>query len=85
MWQFGRGEQRHSLQNYSYAIEWVLFAAFTLFFYGRLLRDADREPAADAVPSGVVLAPPPPETEPMDDELAAYNAYLGRLNSQPHR
>jgi DNA-binding transcriptional regulator of glucitol operon len=81
-WQLGRGERRHSLQNYSYAVEWVLFAAFTLFCYVKLLRDEGREPEpeADPVQSGVVVPPPAATAEPQDDELAAYNAYLARLN-----
>ena len=83
MWQLGRGEQRHSIQNYSYAVEWVVFAAFTIFCFVRLLRDDGVEREDDDVPSDVV---PPlmrrPEPEPEDDELAAYNAYLARLNEQ---
>ena len=82
-WQLGRGEERNSLQNYAYAVEWVLFAAFTVFCFYKLARDADREdddpePARD----DVVLPPPPPAEEPPDDELAAYNAYLARLHEQ---
>ena len=82
MWQLGRGEARHSLQNYSYAVEWVLFAAFTVFCFAKLLRDEGRpdEPEQD-VPS-VVVPPPPVQPQPEDDELAAYNAYLARLNAE---
>jgi cytochrome oxidase assembly protein ShyY1 len=82
MWQLGRGEQRHSLQNYSYAVEWVLFAAFAVFCFGKLLRDEGLvEDEPDAVSAAVVVPPPaPPVEEPADDELAAYNAYLARLN-----
>jgi cytochrome oxidase assembly protein ShyY1 len=82
MWQLGRGEQRHSLQNYSYAVEWVLFAAFTVFCFGKLLRDEGRDvDEPDAVSAAVVVPPPAlPVDEPADDELAAYNAYLARLN-----
>jgi cytochrome oxidase assembly protein ShyY1 len=81
MWQLGRGEQRHSLQNYSYAVEWVVFAAFAIFCFGKLLRDEGGEDEPDAV-SAAVVAPPPAVAveEPVDDELAAYNAYLARLN-----
>jgi cytochrome oxidase assembly protein ShyY1 len=82
MWQLGRGESRHSIQNYSYAVEWVLFATFTLFCFVKLLRDDGRsEEPEDTGPSVV----PPPRSavpEPEDDELAAYNAYLARLNAQ---
>ena len=84
-WQLSRGESTHSLQNYAYAVEWVLFAAFTLFCFYRFARDAGREdPHADA-PACVeasVLAPAPVPAPAVEDdpELAAYNAYLARLN-----
>jgi cytochrome oxidase assembly protein ShyY1 len=81
MWQLGRGEQRHSIQNYSYAVEWVLFAAFTLFCFTKLLRDEGREDESQAAPS-VVVPRPAPAPEPEDDELAAYNAYLAKLNAE---
>jgi DNA-binding transcriptional regulator of glucitol operon len=81
MWQLGRGETRHSLQNYSYAVEWVLFAAFAVFCYVKLLRDDGMHDEA-AEPATSVAVPPrrPVMEEPVDDELAAYNAYLARLN-----
>lgn len=83
MWQLGRGEARHSLQNYSYAVEWVLFAAFTLFCFSKLLRDEVRGPVEPSPVEPVVLPRPVPAVvEPADDELAAYNAYLARLNAQ---
>lgn len=87
MWQLGRGERRHSIQNYSYAVEWVLFAAFTIFCYVKLLRDDGFEDAPELqVPSrqtpSVVVPPPARPAEPQDDELAAYNAYLARLNAE---
>ena len=83
MWQLGRGEQRHSLQNYSYAVEWVLFAAFAVFCFVKLLRDDGTEQDAEDPTTSVVIPPPPPAVdEPADDELAAYNAYLARLHEQ---
>ncbi len=42
-WQLSRGEATHSLQNYAYAVEWALFAAFTLFCFYRFIRDAVRD------------------------------------------
>jgi DNA-binding transcriptional regulator of glucitol operon len=81
MWQLDRGEQRHSLQNYSYAVEWVLFAAFAVFCFVKLLRDEGEQPQENATAS-VVVPPPPVVPEPEDDELAAYNAYLARLNAE---
>lgn len=86
-WQLGRGERFHSLQNYSYAVEWVLFAGFTLFGFVRLLRDAGRprdEDEGEPDRPDVVLAPPRPAPaedggQPEDQEVAAYNAYLAEL------
>lgn len=82
MWQLGRGERRHSIQNYSYAVEWVLFAAFTVFCYVKLLRDDGLEGQPEAPAPSVVVPPPARRAEPQDDELAAYNAYLARLNAE---
>ncbi len=84
-WQLSRGAATHSLQNYAYAVEWLLFAAFTLFCFYRFARDAGREDLEDDAPASVepsVLTPAPtPAPAPEDDpELAAYNAYLARLN-----
>ena len=80
-WQLGRGEQTHSLQNYAYAVEWVLFAAFAVFCFYKLAYEADREPQERPARDDVVLPPPRPAVEePQDDELAAYNAYLARLH-----
>lgn len=81
-WQLGRGEENNSIQNYSYAVEWVLFAAFTVFCFVKLLRDDGEQPEDADVPTSVVLPPPALAPEPDDDELAAYNAYLARLNAQ---
>jgi DNA-binding transcriptional regulator of glucitol operon len=86
MWQLGRGEQRHSIQNYSYAVEWVLFAAFAVFCFVKLLRDdGTSEEAEDETASVVIPRPPAAEPEPEDEELAAYNAYLARLNAEHSR
>ena len=79
-WQLGRGEENNSIQNYSYAVEWLLFAAFTVFCFVKLLRDDGAEPEGSEVPASVLL-PPQPAPEPEDDELAAYNAYLARLHA----
>lgn len=86
MWQLGRGEARNSIQNYSYAVEWVLFAAFTVFCFVKLLRDEGTEDdPADATVSELMPRPAPAahtaDEEP-DEELAAYNAYLARLNAE---
>src|SRR3954471_9086970 len=38
-WQLGRAEDRHSVLNWSYAIEWTLFGGFALVWWGWHLRD----------------------------------------------
>jgi DNA-binding transcriptional regulator of glucitol operon len=82
-WQLGRGEQTNSIQNYAYAVEWVMFAAFAVFCFYKLARDADRPPEEPPVTDDVVLPPQRPAVvEPEDDELAAYNAYLARLDER---
>ena len=82
MWQLGRGEQRHSIQNYSYAVEWVVFAGFAVFCFVKLLRDDGTEEEQEDRTMSVVIPPPAAAPEPQDDELAAYNAYLARLNAE---
>ena len=86
LWQYHRAEERHTLQNYSYAAEWVLFAAFTVVAYIKLARDELRgeAPARPVVPPGLPIAPLPvavPVTDEQDPELAAYNRYLAALNA----
>ena len=41
------------LQNLSYAVQWLLFAGFVVFFWVRMLRDDLREAAAEAPPEAV--------------------------------
>ena len=80
-WQLGRGEQTNSLQNYAYAVEWVMFAAFAVFCFYKLAHEADHPPEEPPAKDDVVLPPQRPVVEePEDDELAAYNAYLARLD-----
>jgi hypothetical protein len=69
LWQWDRAQERHRLLNYTYAVEWLLFAVLTvaglarLAVEGRRLRDADRvEAEVDAAPQpraeGVLIGPP---------------------------
>ena len=83
-WQLNRGESTHSLQNYAYAVEWALFAAFTMFCFYRLAREADlpRDDPPARVESSVLVPPRAAEPDETDPELVAYNAYLARLNGR---
>lgn len=54
-WQLQVSNRRHfDLQNFSYVIQWWCFAAATLWFWGRLIRDRIRPPVT--IPPGSGLA-----------------------------
>ena len=82
-WQLGRAVQRHSVLNWSYGIEWCLFAGFALLCWGWYLRDELRGPTEDTPAPPVVYQPvAQPVSDDDDPELAAYNRYLAGLNRQ---
>jgi DNA-binding transcriptional regulator of glucitol operon len=68
LWQWDRAQQRHSVLNYFYAVEWVLFAVLTVAGVARLAVEgrravADRqqqevEPEPERGPAGVLVGPP---------------------------
>lgn len=68
LWQWDRAQARHSLLNYTYAVEWALFALLTVAGFARLAVEDARlarahEPDGDAepppsVPDGPVIGPP---------------------------
>jgi DNA-binding transcriptional regulator of glucitol operon len=91
-WQLDVSNRKHfSLQNFGYALQWWAFALFTLWMWARVLRDHAR-----AKPTTSAEAAPEPEppvayrryvmptqpSEPVDDTLSAYNAYLARLSDE---
>jgi cytochrome oxidase assembly protein ShyY1 len=77
-WQWHRGQQRHSLLNYSYAVEWVTFAGLTLVGAGVLVRDRRRPaPRVDApAVDGIQVGPP---LGPGEDVDVTYVRLLRRL------
>ena len=80
-WQLGRAVDRDSILNWSYAIEWALFAVFALVCWGWYLRDDVRgEPEHEEPPAPVYLPRAEPVTDDEDPELAEYNRYLASLN-----
>lgn len=83
-WQLGRAEDRHSVLNWSYAIEWTLFAVFAVVCWGWYLRDDLRGgPAAREEPVKPVYLPAAqPVSDDEDPELAAYNRMLAGLNQK---
>ena len=92
-WQLHRALAGNGL-SWAYTFEWPLFAGFAVVFWARTIRDEfrirrdgpeARPVAGDAVlPVGVgmAVAPPPGADDEDDPELAAYNAYLAKLNSE---
>ena len=82
-WQLGRAEARHSVLNWSYAIQWCLFAAFAVLTWGWFLRDELRGETPDEPRGRIAPAPQPlpePVTDEEDPELAAYNRMLAELH-----
>jgi hypothetical protein len=95
-WQLRRAEEGNGL-SWAYTFEWPIFAVFAVVFWAKTIRDEFSPPEADA-PAGqaepaVGGARPdgsagragdqePDQAEPEDEDLAAYNAYLARLQEQ---
>jgi type VI protein secretion system component VasK len=86
-WQLHRALERHSVLNWSYTVEWFLFAAFSMLCWGWFLRDELRgEPPperAPAVPVRQRAAVPVSEDE--DPELDAYNRMLADLHRKAQK
>jgi hypothetical protein len=92
-WQFGRAESGNAL-SWAYTFEWPVFAVFGLVFWAKTIRDELKPPAdpgeaedvglpSGAAPAGRAGGQDRPGADDDDDpELAAYNAYLARLNEQ---
>jgi hypothetical protein len=80
-WQLGRALDRDSILNWSYAIEWFLFAGFAVLCWGWFLRDELRGPTEEEAPAVRVEQPTAqPVTDDEDPELAAYNRMLADLH-----
>jgi hypothetical protein len=63
VWQWDRARARGSLLNYTYAVEWLLFAALTVVGLVRLSREGRRaaqhpEPEPARGPGGPLVGPP---------------------------
>ena len=95
-WQFHRAESGNAL-SWAYTFEWPVFAIFGLVFWAKTIRDEFKPPpdpgtvdvelpSAVAAPGGegarVGSQTGRAADEADDPELAAYNAYLARLNEQ---
>jgi hypothetical protein len=92
-WQYHRAMGGNGL-SWAYTFEWPLFAGFAIVFWARTIRDEFRvRRGVDLVvefdpnlPDGVgiqqVEQPDYPAFDVEDPELASYNAYLAKLNTE---
>jgi hypothetical protein len=93
-WQLRRAEEGNAL-SWAYTFEWPIFAVFAVVFWAKTIRDEfvppDTDPAGTELAAGVRpdgsagrdgQQPDQAEPEPEDEDLAAYNAYLARLQEQ---
>jgi|SRR5215469_8343257 len=96
-WQFHRAESGNPL-SWAYTFEWPIFVIFGVVFWAKTIIDEWRQQGAgdkgaatpgtaDALelPAGAHRAAEVDDEAADDPELAAYNAYLARLNSRPAR
>jgi DNA-binding transcriptional regulator of glucitol operon len=83
-WQVRRAGQGNPL-SYGYALEWPVFAGFTVFVWYRSMRDSVEPPpaapkrAAERFPVPTLPRRPEVATGEDDPALAAYNRYLEEL------
>ena len=91
LWQWHRAEGSGGIQSLGYAIQWPIFAIFTLYMWWRTCRDelkpaADRVPVSDDALPGTSARVTAADVDDSDDpELAAYNAYLASLHENGRR
>jgi hypothetical protein len=98
-WQFHRAENGNPL-SWAYTFEWPIFVIFGVVFWAKTIVDEWRHQSTQAggdqgpagwdsggaldLPAGA-HTPAAVDDAADDPELAAYNAYLARLNSRPAR
>jgi DNA-binding transcriptional regulator of glucitol operon len=92
-WQFDRAQAGND-RSWAYVFEWPIFAIFVIVMWIKMMRDeldddpdapgrapkVIEEPAEAAVTRAIIR-----RQEEEDPQLAAYNRYLARLNSETHR
>lgn len=76
---------------YLYSVEWPVFAVFGVVAWWNLVHDDPNSVGARGLrrlsvakkpPLQREIVPHPEDDEPIDDELAAYNAYLAELSTR---
>jgi DNA-binding transcriptional regulator of glucitol operon len=89
-WQYRRAMEGNAL-SWAYTFEWPVFAVFGVVFWAKTIRDEFRPPDTDELadrPEHAVGAAAEARGkevmawEPEDPDLAAYNAYLAKLQEQ---
>jgi hypothetical protein len=94
-WQLRRAEEGNAL-SWAYTFEWPIFAVFAVVFWAKTIRDEFSPPDTETDPDDADLAvgarpagspglddgQEADQAEPEDQDLAAYNAYLARLQEQ---
>ncbi len=88
-WQLTRA-QGGNLQSWAYVIEWPMFGVFVVAMWVRMVRDElrgetgeSREDTGSFIPDRA--APSAVINDEDDEELAAYNRRLARLNDEAPR
>ncbi|MCP2336248.1 hypothetical protein [Actinomadura rupiterrae] len=91
-WQFARAEAGND-RSWAYTFEWPIFAIFVVVMWVKMIRD--ELTGEESIPRGPEVIEEPAERavtreiikrqETEDPELAAYNRYLARLNTQTGR
>ncbi len=90
-WQWGKGMETKSLQSLAYGLQWPIFAGFVVFMWFKMVREElhpkpdPSEEEAGGVDVSDLRTDPPTAVAVYDEELAAYNAYLARLNAAAER
>ena len=94
-WQLERARGDGNWQNYGYAVQWWLFGFFAIFLWAKLVLDEldptrleirqVMTPEALSAVDGQAQPSAPAPLEAEDDELAAYNRHLARLDERSHR
>ena len=89
-WQYRRAMAGNAL-SWAYTFEWPIFAVFGVVFWAKTIRDELSPPDIDEAPDRAEYAVGGAAEsrgkelvvwEAEDPDLAAYNAYLARLNDQ---
>jgi DNA-binding transcriptional regulator of glucitol operon len=89
-WQLERAQEGND-RSWGYVFEWPLFSIFVIVMWVKMVRDelaGDTEEKEEADEAAAAPARPLSEAELIqqheaeDEDLAAYNRYLARLNAQ---